>query len=142
MPCARTGWPCLSASVASPGPACECTSMKPGVTTRPAASMVSGRRRRAERADRLDAIAGDADIGADPRIAVAVDDMGVANQQVEPLRRLREGRRARQHCGETDDQDDKDVRRDMDCRGVFYRRDRRAHSRPHVGARRHQATGA
>ncbi len=58
-------------------------SMKPGATTRFEASMRVRASRSGELPDRRDAIADDADVGAEPRRAGAVDDAPVGDQDVE-----------------------------------------------------------
>ena len=80
--------PLVQRRVAEPSPACEWTSMKPGATMRSRASMSRAAVAPAERADGGDAVAGDAEVGAQPGIARAIHDAGVANQNIEP-RRLR-----------------------------------------------------
>ncbi len=57
--------------------------MKPGATTRFDASMRVVAVAAGELADRGDAIADDADVGAEPRRAGAVDDAAVGDQHVE-----------------------------------------------------------
>ena len=59
----------------------------------------SDRRRRPQRPDRCDAVAENADVGADPRVARPVDDVRVADQQVEAFRRLRNDAGVRGGCG-------------------------------------------
>ena len=69
MPCARTGWPCLSASRGEAGTGVRVHVDEAGRDDEARASIVRTAGRGPERPDRLDAIADDADVGADPRVA-------------------------------------------------------------------------
>ncbi len=60
-----------------------CMSTKPGQTARPSASIVRVRRLAVEPADRRDAVAADAHVGAVPGVAGSVDHPAVPDQQVE-----------------------------------------------------------
>ena len=71
--------------------------MKPGVTRRSCASMRRAAVAPARRADRGDAIAGDAEVGADPGVARAIHDACVVNQDIE-VRRLDRLSREGRHC--------------------------------------------
>ena len=64
-----------------------CTSMKPGLTTLPAASITAVARRRGQIADRDDAIAVDPDVGPARRRTAAVEHLAAADEQVELRRR-------------------------------------------------------
>ena len=63
--------------------------MNPGTTYLPAASMTRAACGAFEFSDRRDAPVQDADVGREPRIAGAVHDAAVADQQIETLSRLR-----------------------------------------------------
>ena len=98
MPCATMFGLCRSSIVAEAAVACECRSMKPGVTILPVASIIRVAFAVAERPDRGDAAVLHGDVGVEPRIAGAVDDPAAANEQVVG-RRLSCGPSARQTRG-------------------------------------------
>ena len=70
-------------STSSVVPDWPCTSMKPGLTTRPVASITVAAVRRGQVAERDDAIAVDADVGSARRRAAAVEHLPAAHEQIE-----------------------------------------------------------
>ena len=86
IPCATAAGPGEARRSGGLPPAWECTSMKPGATMRSRGVDDAGRGRASQRAHRGDAIAGDAEVGAQPGIPCAIHDACVANQDIEPCR--------------------------------------------------------
>ena len=95
--------PCVTMLTTRLSPVSSCTydcawmSMTPGATTSPRASIRRFAVRRRERAggrDAHDAVADDADVAVEPRVARAVDDPAVRDHDVERRRRTGAGARA------------------------------------------------
>ena len=81
-PCARSGCPCRNCARTRPSAACEWTSMKPGVTSRPFASMTRAAVT-VQLSDRDDGSCPDTYVGGDPRITRAIHDAPVLDQDIE-----------------------------------------------------------
>ena len=95
MPCASTGRPCFSSARGQAGAGVGVDVDEPGRDVAAGGVEHRGRRRRRQVADRGDAVAGDADVGAAGRAASAVDHLAAADEHVEA------GLRARRRRGST-----------------------------------------